>query len=623
MPFLPFPRIRCTPLLAALSGVAASVAHSADAPSMPRIATPFHSSTSVELVWDDNSSDEDAFEYELYLENSSGEFDLVFTGTTLRSQTLTTLTGGAFGNVLEFRVRALSSTSGDSDWTDRVRGTFPSTSTAMLPGAFVGGFVGQPIAPFTPSGINTTSFTVSALPPGLAAAPATGVVTGTPTAPGVFRALVTGTDGTSDTSTFVTFRLEHPPAPPHLSSMLPDVETPFGVPVSVDLNLFFDDPDTAAAARMVTTLGTIDIILYERAAPASVENFLNYVNDGDLDASLFHRVADRASAGVDIIQSGWFKPAPTSGYVSVPTDPAVPNEPGMSNVRGTIAMAKQGGNPNSGTSQTYFNANGNSALDPATNNGGFAVFGRATTPTLPVVDAIFALPRGTYDTMLDGAPRNSLSDWPTLTGAPPAPEEIVQALTVTELSNWLTFQTTGISAPEVAGATVVDSVLDIAAVGVGTCSISVAATDLDGTSTQSTFVVSVLPNYAFWASEQTFPNNLSDPLDDGESDLIPNVLEYALLGDPSASDVSVLPLNTGGSLTFSHRKDAPDLTYRVEASADLETWESIWQTSDGNGHPTVMVVADDSQSCRLAVTPPPGSDAPFLRLRIDLAAGQP
>ncbi|TWT37656.1 Peptidyl-prolyl cis-trans isomerase A precursor [Posidoniimonas corsicana] len=124
-----------------------------------------------------------------------------------------------------------------------------------------------------------------------------------------------------------------------------------------------------------TNFGPIVVELFEGATPGTVQNFLNYVNDGDYINSFFHR-----SDPDFVIQGGGFVTSSeeftdTSQFTSVPTDAQIQNEPGISNLRGTIAMAKLGGQPNSATSQFFINLGDNSALDLAANNA-FTVFGQ-------------------------------------------------------------------------------------------------------------------------------------------------------------------------------------------------------------------------------------------------------
>ena len=142
---------------------------------------------------------------------------------------------------------------------------------------------------------------------------------------------------------------------------------------------------TAPVVRFHTSLGDIDVQLDSTNAPKTVTNFLGYVNRGDYSNSIFHR-----SVPGFIIQGGGYYVA--GGQVQlIPAQAAVVNEYHTSNVRGTIAMAKLGNDPNSATDEWFFNlANNSSNLD--NQNGGFTVFGTvANSQSLAVMDAIAAL----------------------------------------------------------------------------------------------------------------------------------------------------------------------------------------------------------------------------------------
>jgi cyclophilin family peptidyl-prolyl cis-trans isomerase len=145
----------------------------------------------------------------------------------------------------------------------------------------------------------------------------------------------------------------------------------------------------AFIVSMETSLGVIDIELFDNEAPITVANFMNYVNDGDYDNSFFHR-----SVPGFILQGGGFRyDDQIPAYSYVPEDAPIINEfdVSRSNVRGTLAMAKIGGDPDSATSQWFFNLYDNSAnLD--SQNGGFTVFGQVLGNGMDIVDAIAALP---------------------------------------------------------------------------------------------------------------------------------------------------------------------------------------------------------------------------------------
>ena len=153
--------------------------------------------------------------------------------------------------------------------------------------------------------------------------------------------------------------------------------------------LAFPVVSAATVVRMQTVLGVIDVRLFDSAAPSTVDNFLNYVDSGAYNNSFIHR----SVPGFIIQGGGYFWDDPSKSVVPITANPAVVNEFGSdrSNLRGTIAMAKLGNDPNSATNQWFFNLADNSPnLD--SQNGGFTVFGQVVEQSMPVVDAIATLP---------------------------------------------------------------------------------------------------------------------------------------------------------------------------------------------------------------------------------------
>ena len=136
-----------------------------------------------------------------------------------------------------------------------------------------------------------------------------------------------------------------------------------------------------------TSQGDITLELYPDKAPKSVANFLQYVRDGFYDGTLMHR----AIPGY-LVQGGLY----TRDLQPKRTRPAVPSEAdnGLSNLRGTVAVAR-GADPNSGTSQFFFNLVDNRRLDYTGSQSGltwgYTVFGKVTQG-MDVVDKIAALP---------------------------------------------------------------------------------------------------------------------------------------------------------------------------------------------------------------------------------------
>jgi len=157
-----------------------------------------------------------------------------------------------------------------------------------------------------------------------------------------------------------------------------DINTVLGTVVEFKTNspvndglLYLELYDVAGAAEVLT--------------PRTAENFLAYVNDGSYDGSFMHRLAKDF-----VLQGGGFSLPDgfngQGGARPIESKGTIPNEPGNSNLYGTVAMAKVGSDPNSATSQFFFNLGDNSAnLD--LQNGGFTVFAEVLGDGMELVES--------------------------------------------------------------------------------------------------------------------------------------------------------------------------------------------------------------------------------------------
>lgn len=175
--------------------------------------------------------------------------------------------------------------------------------------------------------------------------------------------------------------------------------------------VFFSRAPAAQAIRMFTTSGTIYLDLLPNVAPITVRNFLAYADEQSYDTTFFHRFA-QSNGQPFVLQGGGFSTA--AGFPAIPAKPAIQNEFSVSNTRGTVAMAKLGGNPNSATNQFFFNLN-NNASNLDNQNGGFTVFARVRdAASLAVMDALAGFP--TFDASAQNSAFNELPvlDRPTV-----------------------------------------------------------------------------------------------------------------------------------------------------------------------------------------------------------------
>jgi cyclophilin family peptidyl-prolyl cis-trans isomerase len=146
--------------------------------------------------------------------------------------------------------------------------------------------------------------------------------------------------------------------------------------------------------KMQTSKGDVLIELYPDQAPVTVENFLQYVNDGAYDGTIFHRVIKGF-----MNQGGGF----TTDLQKRPAKyPPIRNEAdnGLKNRRGTIAMARTS-DPDSATNQFFINTVDNDFLDFKSRSAqgwGYTVFGKVVDG-MDVMDSIAGVktgPRGPF-----------------------------------------------------------------------------------------------------------------------------------------------------------------------------------------------------------------------------------
>jgi cyclophilin family peptidyl-prolyl cis-trans isomerase len=142
------------------------------------------------------------------------------------------------------------------------------------------------------------------------------------------------------------------------------------------------------AVRFETTQGAFTVELDQQHAPLTVENFLSYVESGHYNQTIFHQVVD----GYIVLGGGF-----TAEYLEKPAQTTIRNEAhnGLSNKRGTIAMARQAEVIDSSTCQFFINLGENaSVLDHkgrTAEDYGYCVFGHVAEG-LDVVERIGKTP---------------------------------------------------------------------------------------------------------------------------------------------------------------------------------------------------------------------------------------
>lgn len=156
---------------------------------------------------------------------------------------------------------------------------------------------------------------------------------------------------------------------------------------TVDKDLGSDGQENPRV-QVETNQGSFVIELFSNEAPLTVENFLEYVDSGFYDGTIFHRVIPGF-----MVQGGGF----TRNLEQKPTRDPIKNEAGngLRNRRGTVAMARTG-DVDSATAQFFINMVNNPFLNGDGESGGYAVFGRVVSG-MQVVDDLVLVETETVD----------------------------------------------------------------------------------------------------------------------------------------------------------------------------------------------------------------------------------
>lgn len=471
-------------------------------------------SEAITLTWQDKSQRETGYRV-LGRSGSTSTFSTV--SDLAANSTSTTFTVSDPGATYEFKVIGFYSENDNiiSTTTDSNAVTITlknGISSAPYHPAVKGTAIATYQLTTTSGNATRTSANITGLPDGLTFNPTTAQVTGTPTVSGLFNCPMTATfsDGWTATSTLALRVLTPQSAPLKPKEFASRTMAPSSA-ASIPLTEMFSDPDTEQAVRMVTNKGNIDIVLYPTLTPLTVANFMAYVNAGDYNGSVFHR----NSPGF-VLQGGGYKPnsvgADYFDEVNRRTSPL--NEPGISNTRGMISLAK-GSDPNSGTHDFFINLADNVGLDPVA-NGAFTAFARvagfqSTPATTSTIDSILALPgQSSYTINLlpsGSSTRSSITPlgsnlgagtiWPINDTTAPSSMDNTKMVTIDSITALpvLSYAITTEPDSGIATAAISSGQLVITGASPGTTSLTITATDVDGNTSSQTIAVNVQEGY--------------------------------------------------------------------------------------------------------------------------------
>lgn len=354
----------------------------------------------------------------------------------------------------------------------------------------------------------------------------------------------------------------------------------------IDLSQHFDDTELSGSlVKVETSLGSFYIETYDQITPVTAANFLDLVSGGNYDDMFFHR----SDPGFVLQGGGFAFPDDTDAIASVVNNGTIVNEfdnwfdPELGgyaagdpvNLRGTIAMAKQAGNPDSATSQYFISVADNQAILDG-QNGGFTVFAHVVYDGMTVVDELMELEIINVGSAFTELPVVDLAANATAV----ARENLLFGATT--LAEELQFS---ITSSDLVTAEIVDGQLTVSptaagALQGGSVSITVTATDVAGTEVTSTFEVT-LPEFAVTGptdvttSTPTITWNGTSSADSYDlrisrlDDRLPDVIQTA----------DVVVQNSIAATSYTVTEDLPDGQYVV--TINPRTGNSVGAPTEG------------------------------------------
>lgn len=544
------------------------------------------------IEWIDSSLDEESYALQYRTNPQSDWVTLSLLNASTKSSKLS---GGSPGQEYEFRVLSIKG--------DKISSS-PSSKTIM-PDTFLN----PPFAKINEGQLfeielmannlsksETVTYSASPLPKGLSINPTTGKIRGIVEEDGFFDVIIRADyDSPESTPSISKLALRIPPqlSAPVLVNPIPDQSLTINQSnITLDLNNYINDPDTQKAIEIITNKGVMIFSLFEKATPAPVNNFLDYVENETYKNNVFHRSV--TNDGMSIIQSGSFTLSETRLTSNLTKDPII-NAPGIPNTKGTIAYARTS-NPDSATSGWYINVSDSPGLD---SGDSYTVFGRATDGSISVIETIQEIPTASHSIEINNQ-NTILNDFPTTDGLNPnflTEDNIVIVDNIRSIRP-IKHEIISISNPSIASIEKIinnnNTNLLIKPITPGSSKVTIRSTDIDGNFLDTEINVTVFISFKEWASNnEIHTDNLSSlpHYAFGSEEGVPRTLKFRKIFNQNHYEI-----------TFYHRKFTNDLHYTLQSSTDLKKWSNIWVSEDGKNAKNVIDFSDEGEFVRLTLT---------------------